>query len=195
MKNQKNKTPPKNQKRSNPRSHAPQPRDSVPAPVGPDFPHWLPTDNRWQSLPQNIRDAVPRILAPAYRRFVLEAPSELERSVGLTLVHLAWLELCGQVQLAIAAGDPTSLDAILNNPDDMLDRHLRLATVKCQTAELLMKLRIVQSALNRPAPLPELPPPSVPTAPPPFAPVSSLPSLLSPLPSPLSPENGNPDPC
>ena len=119
---------------------------------GPDIPHWIPTDDGWRDLPKNIREAVPKILAPAYRRFVLEAPGELERSIGITLVHLTWLELCDQIQLAVAASDPTSLDAILKNPEDMLDRHLRLATVKCQTAELLLKLQVVQNALNRSPP-------------------------------------------
>jgi hypothetical protein len=101
-------------------------------------------------LTQELRQAVPRILAPAYRQFVLDAPGELERSIGLTLVHLIWLELCGQVQLAVVAADPSSLDAILQDPGEMIDRHLRLATIKCQTAELLVKLRVVNEALDRP---------------------------------------------
>ena len=52
--------------------------------------------------------------------------------------------------MSVAAADPKSLDAILQNPDDMIDRHLRLATVKCQTTELLVKLRMVNEALQRP---------------------------------------------
>jgi hypothetical protein len=117
---------------------------------GPDVPHWLPADQRWEKLPESIRQVVPRILAPAYRRFVIDAADELERSVGLTLVHLMWLEVCDQVQLATAIADPTCLDAILKDPETMIDRHLRLATVKCQTAELLLKLRVVSEALQRP---------------------------------------------
>ena len=60
----------------------------------------------WQLLPDGVRRAVSRVLAPAYRRFVLDAPGELERSIGLTLVHLMWLEVCDQVRLAEAAADP-----------------------------------------------------------------------------------------
>jgi hypothetical protein len=126
-------------------------RETDPQP-GPDIPHWISTDERWRDLPKNIREAVPKILAPAYRRFVLEAPGELERTVGITLVHLAWLELCDQIQMADAVSDPTSLDAILKNPEEMLDRHFRLATIKCQVAELLLKIQVVQNALNRPSP-------------------------------------------
>jgi hypothetical protein len=115
----------------------------------PDMPHWLPNDDRWQTLPEEIRRAVPRILTPAYNKFVLEAPSELERSMGLTMVHLMWLELCGQVQLAVAAADRTALDAILNDPDAMIDRHLHLIAAKCQTAGLLVRLRALREMSDR----------------------------------------------
>ena len=139
-------------------------------------------------MPERIREAIPKILAPAYRRFVLKAPGELERSIGVTLVHLTWIELCEQIKLAGVVADPTSIDAILNNPEDLLDRHLRLTTVKCQTAELLMKLQIVQNALRcaaRPANSSDNPLPSHPALP-------ALPSPLSPgevqtLSSPLPP--------
>jgi hypothetical protein len=139
----------------------PRPSRDAPAERDPDVPHWLPAGDRWNDLPAEIRQAVPRILVPAYRRFVLDAPGELERSIGLTLVHLMWLELCGQTQLAVAAADPTALAAILQNPDDMIDRHLHLVTTKCQTAELLVKLQVMNQMLQRPpAPVqPALPPP------------------------------------
>jgi hypothetical protein len=133
-----------------PSRNKPCPPNDAPVPRDPDIPHWLPASDRWGELPETIRDAIPRILAPAYRRFILDAPNELERSVGLTLVHLIWLELCGQVQLSLAAADPNCLDAILKDPDDMIDRHLRLATVKCQTTELLVKMRMVTEMLQRP---------------------------------------------
>jgi hypothetical protein len=83
---------------------------------GLDVPHWLPAGTCWDKLPENVREAVSRFVAPAYRRFVLDAPSEIERSIGATLVHLMWLKLCGQLQLAQAAADPHSLEALLQNP-------------------------------------------------------------------------------
>ena len=154
--------PPKQTKprpRKTKRPTRPKKTRKPPTELSPDIPHWLPTGRHWDDLPQNIRRAVSRILTPAYRRFVLEAPAELERSVGLTLVHLMWLELCDQIQLATVAGNPTGLDAILKTPEDMIDRHLRLATVKCQTAELLLKLRVATEMLQRPPATPSLPSP------------------------------------
>jgi hypothetical protein len=139
------------------------PRAAADAPPrDPNLPHWLLADQRWDALPEEIRQAAPRILAPAYRRFVLDAPDELERSVGLSLVHLMWLELCGQLQMTEATADPTSLAAVLQNPDDLIDRHLRLVATKCQTTELLAKLRIMREMFDRqPAALDALPAPPV----------------------------------
>ena len=84
----------------------PRPSRKPPVERGPDVPHWLPAGTCWERLPENVREAVSRFVAPAYRRFVLDAPSEIEVSIGTTLVHLMWLELCGQLQLAQAAADP-----------------------------------------------------------------------------------------
>jgi hypothetical protein len=140
------------------------------------LPPWLPVGDRWQNLPAAIRQAVPRVLVPAYRQFVLEAPDELQRSIGLTLVHLIWLEVCDQARLSEVVADPTCLAAVLNDPEKMIDRHLGLVAAKSQTSELLIKLRLVNEALARsaaPAP-PGLPPPP-------------SPGPYSPLPAPYSP--------
>jgi hypothetical protein len=155
---------PKKNRATKPKRTSRRPNPS-PDRTAPDVPHWLPTGCYWNELPENIRQAVPRILAPAYRRFVLDAPGELERSVGVTLVHLMWLELCDQIQMALATGNPTSLDAVIGDRELMIDRHLRLATVKCQTAELLLKVQVVNNALQRPA-LPAIVPVGAAVAPP-----------------------------
>ena len=115
-----------------------------------DVPYWVPSGTTWQLMPSGVRRAVSQVLSPAYRRFVLDAPGELERSIGLTLVHLMWLEICDQVRLADAAADETSLTAVLSDPTALIGRHLHLAASKCQTAELLVKLRMVCEAFERP---------------------------------------------
>ena len=69
-----------------------------------------------------------------------------------------WLELCGQVQLAAAAAASAasaSLGPVLQDRDlltdceNMIDRYLRLATVKGQTTEMLTKLRLFHHVLPR----------------------------------------------
>jgi hypothetical protein len=149
----KTKTKPKSPKRRKPAKNKKSAAEVVCVQHAPGTPHWIPSDYRWNNFPPQVRDAVERIVTPAYRRFVLEAPGELERSVGLTLVHLTWLEICDQIQMALLSADPQSLDAVLGDFDGSLERHLRLASVKCSTAELLMKLRIVDHlAAGRPPP-------------------------------------------
>lgn len=122
-----------------------------PSPDRDTLPPWLPVGSRWNDLPQEIRQAVSRILVPAYRQLVLDAPDELQRSTGLTLVHLLWLELCNQIHMVDVVADPTSFAATMNNPEKMIDQHLNLVAAKSQTAELLVKLRLVNEALARSA--------------------------------------------
>ena len=86
----------------------------------PNLPHWLPVGDSWTGYSQKRPPAVPQILAPAYRRFVLEETGEMERSFGLTLVHLMWLELCDRAKL-VAATDPNSLDAVFGNAEQLAD--------------------------------------------------------------------------
>jgi hypothetical protein len=168
----------------------PPPKKEPVAPTAPDVPYWIPNDDGWNKLPQQVREAVPIILAPAYRRFVLEAPGELERSIGLTLVHLTWLELRNQIELAVAS-DPNSFEAMLKNPEDMLDRHLRLATAKCQAAELLLKVQLVQNALQRSGTSPALPPlpRPAPVLPPIERQVEGIPTRRYPFPLPSDESN------
>lgn len=122
-----------------------------------DIPHWLPHDANWSELPQDVRETGLRIVTPAYRQLVLEAPNETERAIGLALVRLIWLELSDQMQMAAAVADPKSQDTRLNSHADIIERHLRLAAAKCRTTELLFKIRILQyqidSAASSPPPI------------------------------------------
>jgi hypothetical protein len=46
----------------------------------PSLPPWLPVGRRFDELPEAIRQAVPGVIAPAYRQFVLHAPDESQRN-------------------------------------------------------------------------------------------------------------------
>ena len=90
-----------------------------------------------------MREPALRLLPPAYRHFVLDAPDELQRSVGEALVTLTWMELCTQVRLAQLLADPDSIVAILEDPDELTVRHLRLVKAKCRTVTLLVKMKAI----------------------------------------------------
>ncbi len=155
-------------------------RETATARPDQDVPYWVPDGKAWQDLPDGIRQAVSRVLTPAYRRFVLDAPGELERSVGLTLVHLMWLEVCDQVRMAEAAADPSSLTAILGDPEAMMGHHLHLAASKFRAAELLVKLRMVREAFE--------PPPAAALPAPVHAPMPTLYDYPIDIPSAASPQ-------
>jgi hypothetical protein len=127
------------------KSRPPGKRPSEPAP---DMPPWLPSGGAWERLPQEVREPALRLLPPAYRHFVLDVPDELQRSVGAALVSLTWLELCGQVRLAQLLANPDSLVAILEDPDELTARHLRLVKAKCRTVELMVKLKVINRSLE-----------------------------------------------
>ena len=127
---------------------------------GPAIPPWLPRDYRWSHIPPETRHRILHILAPAYQQIVIEAPNEIERSIGTTFVHLMWLEICDQAKMATAVADPTCLDAIRQDPN-AIERHLRLVGVKCKTATLLLKIQSLRQTIDR------LPASTVTTLPPP----------------------------
>ena len=118
------------------------------------MPYWIAEAGSWEGLPDGLQRAIPSVLAPAYRRLVLEAPGELERSTGITLVHLMWLEVCDRLSMAAVVADRDSIVATVANVEAMISRHLNLVTAKCNAAELLMKLRMMRGMLRQ---RPELP--------------------------------------
>ena len=123
-----------------------RPADTRPLPQHPDIPPWLVAGEAWEKLPDEIRDPALRILPPAYRRFVLDVPNELERSIGAALVSLTWLELCGQVRLAHVLANSDALEALFDDPRELTARHLRLVKAKCRTVALWARMRAVGHA-------------------------------------------------
>lgn len=111
-------------------------------------PYWLPPGVDYQSLSEGIKTAVREILTPAYQQLVRQAPDELERAAGLSLVHLMWLEICDQSRLSrvVAESDPT-MD-ILNEPAEKIAKHLQLVAAKSYIAQLLARLRVIRSTLQ-----------------------------------------------
>lgn len=128
-------------------------RDPSPNAPDSDLPGWLRGESDGFGLPEGMKQAVAHIVLPAYRAFVLEAPGELERSVGNSVVYLTWLELVNQIRLANTLAESTGTDAILFDPDELTDRYLQLVTAKCQAAGLMLKIRFATEAINSMSPV------------------------------------------
>lgn len=99
-------------------------------------PLWLPPGVNFSRLPKSVQDGVREMIDPLYQEYVRNAPGLLERTTGLSLVNLAWLELLDQAKLAASGSDP--------HPDAVeyyhkgLDRHLRLINSKERVCKFLL---------------------------------------------------------
>lgn len=142
-------------------------KSGVARPAG--APYWLPRGPFWERLSEGVKRAVGEVLEPAYRRLVVEARDELERSAGITLVHLMWLEICDQAAMSDIVGNREEIDAFVKDPEAAVDRHLHLVAAKNSTAELLLKLRMVRETIQRQERLAG-PPHAVPALPAPASP-------------------------
>lgn len=102
-------------------------------------PLWIPADVDFDSLPLEIQAAITGIINPAYRQLVLAAEEGLEQSTGLTVVHLLWLEILQQLELAADGVTPDAAES--ENRETKIARYLRLAGAKIVSSNFLLRLR------------------------------------------------------
>jgi hypothetical protein len=103
-----------------------------------DKPLWLPADVDPASLPTGLRQAFKEIVNPAYKELVLEAPTALQRTVGLSYMHLIWLALVEQVALGKYLWHkprPESIDTY----QQISRGHLQLVGAKDKLAKFLLQ--------------------------------------------------------
>lgn len=107
--------------------------------------------------PPELRANVISIINPEYRQFVLLAKPGLERSIGITLVHLLWLEILDQIEIARhkePTADPFS-DPLLQKPVSrfesrrpMIEHYLRLVHAKIKVSDFLLRLEKFKTKLQ-----------------------------------------------
>jgi hypothetical protein len=136
-----------------------KPRTAKPKPAEPppdaELPYWLWGEGLWGRLPKGVQKAAIEVIKPAYRHMVLEAQSELERSAGITLVHLLWVEVCDQFAMAGVVADRQWIVSMLSKPEEMIQHHLHLVHAKQQATEMVLKLQAFARLLaqqDQPAP-------------------------------------------
>ena len=74
-------------------------------------PPWVPEDVGYDMLPEKVRAMIAEIIGPAYEQFVVRARDALEKTTGLTIVHLVWQEIVDQIDLA---RDYNNVGSVLN---------------------------------------------------------------------------------
>ena len=67
--------------------------------VGP-LPPWAEHDVTFEKLSDHQQHEVRQIVSPLYQRLVLQPHDPLERSCGVSVIHLIWSELLKQCELA-----------------------------------------------------------------------------------------------
>jgi hypothetical protein len=111
-------------------------------PRPPDIrPLWIPDDVKFDRLPPALQRAITEIIGPAYEEVVLAAQSGLERSMGVTYVHLLWLALIEMIDIARDMGPGLALGEGTDKHQKKIARHLRLVGQKDRIAKFLLEVQ------------------------------------------------------
>ena len=103
-------------------------------------PYFVPEDVDFDALPETLRAAITAIINPAYLELVVAAREGLERSTGMTICHLAWLEILQQLELSRQSGLARDVDQSVDH-EKLIERHLRLVGAKVKASSLLLRLQ------------------------------------------------------
>lgn len=109
------------------------------AQADPSRPFFVPGGVDFEKLPEELQAAIRGVIDPAYRRLVLGARDGLEKSVGVTVVHLLWLELLDQFDLADDL-DGMLRPAVSEERRRSIERHLRVVGAKTKASQFLLRL-------------------------------------------------------
>lgn len=105
-------------------------------------PYFVPPDVSFDDLPEEVRLAYDVIVSPAYAELVLNAPSSLERAMGVSFVFLLAEEVLSQFELG-GRIDPTKANDDIDRERRIqnMSRHLRLVGAKTAALNSLLRLR------------------------------------------------------
>jgi hypothetical protein len=121
---------------------------SPPEPRPQNLPLWAPDGVDLDFVPPEVQRAVAELVQPLYDQFVIGAADGLEKSLGVTITHLLWLEILEQFDIK---REYTQVDAVLGlagNRHEMIDRHLRLIDSKVRVGYFLVRIRDLRKRLT-----------------------------------------------
>jgi hypothetical protein len=123
-----------------------------PAPRSPELqrPLWSPEGVDLSIVPPEVQQAITELIEPTYQEFVVGSADGLERSIGISLTHLLWLEILEQFDMK---RQYTQVDAVLNLPGqrhESIAQHLRLIESKVRVGYFLVRIReLAEQAATR----------------------------------------------
>ena len=122
-------------------------------------PFFVPSGVNFDELPENLKVAIAGVIGPAYDRLVLQAEDGLEKSSGVTFIHLLWLEVLDQLELAQGLEKSRHLETS-EERSKQIDRHLRVVGAKSKISHFLFRLKEFRRkwgvGLAIPEPVPEV---------------------------------------
>jgi hypothetical protein len=120
-------------------------------------PLWIPPGLKFDALAPALQGAIKDIVDPAYDELVLQAQTALERSSGLTYVHLLWLELVEQIDLGKDMSQTLPLGEGTGAHQEKMLRHMRLISQKDKVAKFLLEVQRYYERIGEIDPLRRLP--------------------------------------
>ncbi|MDY0169683.1 MAG: hypothetical protein RBS80_24280 [Thermoguttaceae bacterium] len=106
----------------------------------PPRPFFIPAGVQFDELPQDLQAAITAVVNPAYQKLVLEARDGLEKSSGLTVAYLVWLEILDQLEMAKSMPNVPTPEASAER-DKLIARHLRLIGAKSKASNFLLRIK------------------------------------------------------
>jgi len=103
-------------------------------------PYWVPDGVRLEDMPAELQATIAAVINPVYSDLVLGSKDGLEKSTGVTVCHLLWLEVLSQFELGrlVSVTDSDSSD---DERQEAIAKHIRLAQSKLKASGLLLRLR------------------------------------------------------
>ena len=131
----------------------------------PPAPLWVPSNVDLKLVPDEIRQAIIQIVQPVYERFVIASDDPLEKSLGVTVTHLLWLEILQQADLKREYSEITAVLGTQKDHGRDIDQHLRIIESKVKVGYLLTRIRELRHRSNqRSSVFAAVPDPAAPTA-------------------------------
>ena len=118
-------------------------------------PFFLPSDLKWDELPEAARAVIHDIVSPLYRAYVFANADPLQRAAGMSLVYLTTLEVIECVGKGASMLEGPSSDDEVRARQDQIDRYLRLVGAKTKCTDLLLRL---QACAKKPSSVLSVPP-------------------------------------
>ncbi len=130
------------------------------------MPRWVPPGLPYAHVPKEVQTALVEIVNTVYEQLVAQAPDALEKSTGLTLVNLLWLEIVDQFDMGRTYSSDAFINTITCRPE-LIARYFQLIDAKMKASFMLARLRELRAregggaGPSRPDPPPAIPGPAV----------------------------------